>query len=170
MHNAVPHDMEKGDYKKIKGNVYLGAFDFTYNAHNWVARGNIDYGYVSDAKTISAMRKPNVQYVKPYQTNQAFGSHAIATSVEVGYDIFSQIGKMRTERQKLYVFGHFEYYNSLLRRFEGIHKQEDFRRWHKLLPRAADLRKGRIQLPQVQIAIQRRAGTEHRSGLSGMFL
>ena len=114
MHNAVPHDMEKGKNKKVKGNVYLGAIDFTYNAHNWVARGNADYGYVSDAKTISAMRKPNTQYVKPYQTNQAFGSHAIATSIEVGYDVFSQIAKLRADRQKLYVFGHFEYYNSYL--------------------------------------------------------
>ena len=103
-----------GKNKKVKGNVYLGAIDFTYNAHNWVARGNADYGYVSDAKTISAMRKPNTQYVKPYQTNQAFGSHAIATSIEVGYDVFSQIAKLRADRQKLYVFGHFEYYNSYL--------------------------------------------------------
>ena len=64
--------------------------------------------------TISTMRKPNTQYVKPYQSNQVFGSHAIATSVEVGYDIFSQIEKLRTARQKMYVFGHFEYYNSCL--------------------------------------------------------
>lgn len=114
MHNAVPHDMETGKNKNIKGNVYLGAIDFTYNAHNWIARGNADYGYVSNAKEISAMRKPNSQYVKPYQTNQAFGSHGIATSVEVGYDIFSQIEKLRTAKQKMYVFGHFEYYNSCL--------------------------------------------------------
>ena len=55
------------------------------------------------------MRKPNTQYVKPYQSNQVF-----ATSVEVGYDIFSQIEKLRAARQKMYVFGHFEYYNSCL--------------------------------------------------------
>ena len=71
-------------------------------------------GYVSNAKEISSMRKNNTQYVKPYQSNQVFGSHAIATSVEVGYDIFSQIEKLRTARQKMYVFGHFEYYNSCL--------------------------------------------------------
>ena len=101
MHNAVPHDMETGNNKRIKGNIYLGAFDFTYNAHNWVALGSADYGYVSNAKEISAMRKPNTQYVKPYQSNQVFGSHAIATSVEVGYDIFSQIEKLRAARQKM---------------------------------------------------------------------
>ena len=114
MHNAVPHDMETGKNKNIKGNVYVGAFDFTYNAHNWIARGNADYGYVSDAKAISAMRKPGTQYVKPYESNQVFGSNAIATSFEIGYDIFSQIAKLRADKQKLYVFGHFEYYNSCL--------------------------------------------------------
>ena len=114
MHNAVPHDMETGKNKSIKGNVYVGAVDFTYNAHNWIARGNADYGYVSDAKAISAMRKPGTQYVKPYESNQVFGSNAIATSFEIGYDIFSQIAKLRADKQKLYVFGHFEYYNSCL--------------------------------------------------------
>ena len=113
MHNAVPHDMEYGDNKKIKGNVYLGSIDFTYNAHNWVARGYADYGYVSDANTISKIVKPGVQYVKPYQTNQSFGSHAMATSIEVGYDIFSQIEKLRA-KQKLFLFGHFEHYDSYI--------------------------------------------------------
>ena len=114
MHNSVPHDMEKGANKKVKGNIYLGSFDFTYNAHNWVARGNADYGYVSDANTISKMVKPGVQYVKPYQRNQSFGSHAVAASIEVGYDIFSQIEKLRADRQKLFLFGHFEYYDSYI--------------------------------------------------------
>ena len=111
MHNSYPHDMEKGSNKNIKGNVYLGSFDFCYNNHNWIIRGNADYGYVSDAKTISNLVKPNSQYVKPYDTT-AFGSHAIATSLEAGYDIFSQIGKLREDNQKLYIFGHYEYYDS----------------------------------------------------------
>ena len=114
MHNSVPHDMEKGNNKKLKGNIFLGALDFTYKAHNWIARGNVDYGYVSDAAAISKLVKPGVQYVKPYETNQAFGSHAIATMFEVGYDVFSQIEKLRADNQKLYVFGHYEYYDSYL--------------------------------------------------------
>ena len=68
MHNNVPHDSEKGEKKKIKGNVYLGSLDFTYNKYNWIARGNIDYGYVSNAQEISQLSYPNVQYVKPYES------------------------------------------------------------------------------------------------------
>lgn len=114
MHNTTPHDMEKGDAKKIKGNVYLGAFDFTYNRHNWIARGNVDYGYVSDAQAIASYTYPGTSLVKPNESgsNKYFGSHAIALMLEAGYNIFSQIEKLRRENQKLYVFGHFEYYDS----------------------------------------------------------
>lgn len=126
MHNAVPHDMEKGNNKKLKGNIYLGSIDFTYNAHNWVARGYADYGYVSDAKAISKLVKPGVQYVKPYQTNQNFGSHAMATSIEIGYDIFSQIAKLRADKQKLYIFGHYEHYDSYIHSLTTWTKKDIF--------------------------------------------
>lgn len=115
MHNSFPHDMEAENSinKDIKGNLYLGAFDFTYNRHNWIARGNIDYGYVSDAAVISQLKRNNTSGNSPYEKT-AFGSHAIAMSIEVGYDIFSQIGKLRADNQKLYVFGHYEYYDSYI--------------------------------------------------------
>ena len=116
MHNSVPHDMESGANKKIKGNVYLGSFDFTFNRFNWIARGNVDYGYVSDADYINNLNRPGnpANGITPYETGKGapFGSHAVATMFEVGYDIFSQINKLREDKQKLYLFGHFEYYNS----------------------------------------------------------
>lgn len=111
MHNSYPHETE-GDgktYDSAKGNVYIGSFDFTYNDHNWIARGGVDYGYVSDATAINKAK--STQKTAPYR-HSFFGPHAVAVSVEAGYDIFSQIAKTRAARQKLYVFGHFEYYNS----------------------------------------------------------
>jgi len=113
MHNTFPHDTENSDskYKDVKGNLYLGSVDFTYNAHNWIVRGNADWGYVSDATIISQLKRNNTSGSAPYQ-KQGFGSHAIATSIEAGYDVFSQIEKLRALKQKLYVFGHFEYYDS----------------------------------------------------------
>lgn len=117
MHNSVPHDMEKSR-GNLKGNVYLGSFDFTFNRYNWIARGNIDYGYVSDSKAITSFVYPNTQQsgITPYEMGNGkyFGSHAIASMVEVGYDIFSQIPKLRADNQKLYVFGHYEYYDSYI--------------------------------------------------------
>jgi len=122
MHNAFPNDMSSSTskYKDVKGNIYLGAFDFTYNDHNWIARGNVDYGYVSDMATINVLKKNNAGGDSPYSSLGA-GSHAIATSIEVGYDIFSQIAKMRADRQKLYIFGHYEYYDSFIHASDAIH-------------------------------------------------
>lgn len=111
MGNTTPQDTQ---HKNIKGNVYVGAFDFTYNKYNWKIRGNVDYGYVSDATAITSIVYPGTANVKPNESGSGkyFGSHAIATMVEAGYDVFSQISKLRENNQKLYVFGHFEYYDS----------------------------------------------------------
>lgn len=113
MHNTFPNDMSTPTSvnKDIKGTLYLGAFDFTYNAHNWIARGSADFGYVSDAAIISAIKNGASGGDSPYE-KQNFGNHAVSASFEAGYDIFSQFGKLRDSRQKLYIFGHYEYYNS----------------------------------------------------------
>jgi len=111
MHNSYPHEAE-GEGKKYdsaKGHVMLGSFDFTYDDHNWIARGSVDYGYVTDATKINNAKA--TQKTAPYR-HSFFGSHAVATSVEAGYDVFSQIARLRASGQKLYVFGHFEYYDS----------------------------------------------------------
>ena len=113
MHNTYPNEYE-GEGKKYndaKGNVYIGSVDFTYNAHNWVVRGSADYGYVSNSVAINQAKEN--QKTSPYRRSW-FGPHAIAVNVEAGYDIFSQIVKMRAAKQKLYVFGHYEYYDSYI--------------------------------------------------------
>ena len=37
-----------GKYKGLHGTVAIGAFDFLYNDHNFIARGNFDYGHLSN--------------------------------------------------------------------------------------------------------------------------
>ena len=147
MHNNVPHDSERGAKKKIKGNIYLGSLDFTYNRYNWIARGNIDYGYVSNAKEISNLAYPNTQYVKPYETGNGkyFGSHAMAMMFEFGYDIFSQFSKLRADNQRLYLFGHIEHYDSYIHgTTKKVDQQNHFCCWCKLLSNTTDSHKGRI--------------------------
>lgn len=115
MHNTYPHDME-GEGKandKVKGNVYIGAFDFTYSGHNWIVRGNADYGYVSDASKISAIKRNLVSSGAPYKKSPV-GKNAVVAGIEAGYDIFSQIPKLRNKNQKLYAFGRYEYYDSYI--------------------------------------------------------
>lgn len=120
MHNSFPHELEGKDennnvktYDHIKGNVAVGSFDFTFNRYNIIARGNIDYGYVGNAATISDIKRNNAANNAPYQKTPV-GKNAISIGVEAGYDVFSQVESMHSKEQKLYVFGHYEYYNSYM--------------------------------------------------------
>lgn len=120
MHNSFPHELEGKDennnvktYDHIKGNVAVGSFDFTFNRYNIIARGNVDYGYVGNAATISDIKRNNAANNAPYQKTPV-GKNAISIGVEAGYDVFSQVESMHSKEQKLYVFGHYEYYNSYM--------------------------------------------------------
>ena len=44
--NDIIKDEKSTKYKDVKGTVVIGAFDFDYNDHNWVVRGNFDYGHL----------------------------------------------------------------------------------------------------------------------------
>ena len=120
MHNSFPHELEGKDennnvktYDHIKGNVAVGSFDFTFNRYNIIARGNVDYGYVGNAATISDIKRNNAANNAPNQKTPD-GKNAISIGVEAGYDVFSQVESMHSKEQKLYVFGHYEYYNSYM--------------------------------------------------------
>lgn len=115
IHNSFPHDMESDGQvnKNVKGAVAIGAIDFTYDAHNWIIRGNADYGYLGDAEKISSLKANSAGGSSPY-SKSIVGKNALAAGIEAGYNIFSQIPKLDNKNQKLYVFGHYEYYNSYI--------------------------------------------------------
>ncbi len=120
MHNSYPHEFEGEDangnkktYDGTKGRVAIGAIDFTFNRYNWIVRGNADYGYLSNASTISKIKRNLTSNNAPYKKTPV-GKNAVAVGIEAGYDVFSQIGKLREDYQKLYLFGRYEYYNSYI--------------------------------------------------------
>ena len=100
---------ESIQYKDVKGTVAIGAFDFAYNAHNWIVRGYFDYGHLSDSRLISQY---NVNMSKnSVSKKQGVASDAIAIGLEAGYNLFSQIEKLK--QQKLYLFSRYDYYDSM---------------------------------------------------------
>lgn len=120
MHNSYPHEFEGEDangnkktYDGTKGRVAIGAIDFTFNRYNWIVRGNADYGYLSNASTISKIKRNLTSNNAPYKKTPV-GKNAVAVGIEAGYDVFSQIGQLREDNQKLYLFGRYEYYNSYI--------------------------------------------------------
>ncbi len=104
------YNKESGSKYQVNAAVAIGTFDFSYDDHNFIARGNFDYGHLSNAYTVSSLNQLQGN-TSPYSRTHV-GDRAIAWGVEAGYDIFSQIQSTRESHQKLYVFGRYEYYDA----------------------------------------------------------
>ena len=109
-------------YKDVKGTVMIGAFDFLYDAHNWIVRGNFDYGHLTNSDKISQFNR-DMPNASP-SPKQYVGSDAIATGVEAGYDIFSQIRKLKERGHRFYVFGRYEFYDSMFDTAKSVIRQD----------------------------------------------
>jgi len=103
-------------YKDCTGTLSIGSADFALNRWNWIVRGHFTYAHLGDAQLITKFNnsfpKHNQQDGSPSK-RQPVGSNALMYGVEAGYDIFSQIPALRNDKQQLYLFGLYEYYNSM---------------------------------------------------------
>ncbi len=107
--NSYPRNANGVD-AEYKGDVLIGAFDFTYKGHNWIVRGQADYGYLGDADQLKYVYN-RLNSKSPYKHSAFVSKNAYAIGIEAGYDIFSQIQQLRDDNKKLFVFGRYEQYN-----------------------------------------------------------
>lgn len=98
-------------YKSVKGTVLIGAFDFCYDAHGVIVRGNFDYGHLTDSELITKYNM-SMRNDSP-SPKQAVASDAISTGIEAGYDLFSLASGGKLQDQSLFLFGRYEYYDSM---------------------------------------------------------
>lgn len=111
--NTLSHPNET--WSDVKGTLAIGSFDFNYTGYNLIARGGIICGHLTDSEKITAYNKKMRNDSPSPKTNVA--SDAISVGVEVGYDIFAPL---KVKNQKFYVFGRYDYYDSMLRTAEGV--------------------------------------------------
>lgn len=107
--NSYPNEATGVD-AEYKGIVAIGSVDFTYNAHNWIVRGQADYGYLGAADQLAYIYD-RLNNKSPYKHTAKVSKNAYTIGIEAGYNVFSQIEKLRKDNQKLYVFGRYEQYN-----------------------------------------------------------
>ena len=112
--NTYPYEVipESSRYYGVVGRTAIGSFDFAYHGRRFIARGNVDYGYVGDAAIISNMKRNRSANNAPYKKS-AVGKSAFAAGGEAGYDILSCFYPKAAEEQ-LFLFGRYEYYNSYI--------------------------------------------------------
>ncbi len=110
---SAANTMQTEKYSDIKGRTYIGTFDLTYSAHNWIARANVDYGHIEDSEAITkynmSQRKESVS------PKTAVASDAMCAGVEVGYNMFALVPKLRNTSHQLFLFGRYDYYDSMFR-------------------------------------------------------
>ena len=106
-------ELDASAYKDVKGTVSIGAFDFAYRDYGVIVRGSFTYGHLSDAAAITqyniSMRKGSVS------SKQWVASDALAAGIEAGYDFFALSNKLKEKKQSFYVFGRYDYYDSMFR-------------------------------------------------------
>lgn len=111
MHNTYPNDLhgEGLTYDKVRGPLGIGSFDFVYKGRRLTVRGNADYALLGDCAAISKAKAVRAANDSPYSSSPV-GKAAYAAGIEAGYDILPWFN-LRTDGQKLYVFGRGEAYN-----------------------------------------------------------
>lgn len=97
----------------VHGTVTIGTFDFAYDNYGWIVRGHFDYGHLSDSKHITDFNM-NMSNKSPSK-RQKVASDAISTGVEAGYDMFRLSPSLRSRGQRLYLFGRYDYYDSMFK-------------------------------------------------------
>lgn len=110
---TAANSLKRYKYDGVKGGLFIGAIDFHYDAHNWVVRGAVDYGHLTDSEAITAANKTLGKTSVSPQTSVA--SDAIAVGVEAGYDVLSQVAAQRAKGRRLYAFARYDYYDSMLK-------------------------------------------------------
>ena len=116
--NSYPRNANGVD-AEYKGQVAIGAIDFTYNDHNWIVRGQADFGYLGDAEQLKYVYN-RLNSKSPFKHSAFVSKNAYAIGIEAGYDIFSQINNLHADHQKLYVFGRYEAYNPYASNTKGV--------------------------------------------------
>lgn len=117
MGNSYPNN-SKGVDATYSGKVVIGSFYFTYNAHNWLIRGQADYGYLGDAEQLKYLYN-RLNNKSPYKHSAFVSKNAYAVGIEAGYDIFAHFTKLHKDEQKMYLFGRYEQYNPYASQTKG---------------------------------------------------
>ncbi|MDR1257903.1 MAG: hypothetical protein LBK65_01295 [Tannerellaceae bacterium] len=104
--------------ERVNGAVSIGALDAVYDNHHILARANVLYGHLGDSYTISQVNRRLPSASPSPRTNVA--SDVLSWYVEAGYDVLSFFPGRKNKSDKLYVYGHYGYYDSMYKTAASI--------------------------------------------------
>lgn len=95
----------------VHGTVTVASLGFDYQGYGFVVRGQFDYGHLSDSKHITDFNR-TMSKDSPSK-RQDVAEEALNAGIEAGYNFFGLIERLTAARQRLYLFGRFDYYDSM---------------------------------------------------------
>ncbi|MDR1347987.1 MAG: hypothetical protein LBJ63_06100 [Prevotellaceae bacterium] len=104
--------------RNVKGIVAIGAFDAIYDHSNILARANVIYGNLGGSYDISIINKRLPSASPSPRTDVA--SDVLSFYIEAGYDMLSLFKKTKNKDDKLYLYAHYGFYDSMYKTAEGI--------------------------------------------------
>lgn len=113
--NSAGNSLKADRYEGLNGTVTIGSFDAEYNNRNVIARTNFIYGNLSESAQISRINK-NLPAAAP-SPHSDVAKNAMSFMIEAGYNVFSFLPK---QDDKLYLFLHYTYYNSMQNTVDGM--------------------------------------------------
>lgn len=119
---SAGNSLKSERYNNINGSVTVGAFDAVYNDHNVIVRGNFLYGHLGDSYTISTVNKRLPSASPSPRTDVA--SDVMSWYVEAGYDVMSFFPNRKQTDDKLYVYAHYGFYDSMYKTVKSINAKE----------------------------------------------
>lgn len=110
-----------------KGAIAIGALDWTYKPKDFIFRGGVIYGNLSDSYAITA-GNAGATNNSPTPRKPAVGKTAISIGMEAGYNLFGFCDKLSKQNQTLYAFGRYDYYDSMFSTQSGV---PDYKYWER---------------------------------------
>lgn len=108
---SAKNTLKQDRYSNLKGAVTIGTFDAVYDDHNILARTNVLYGHLGDSYGISMANKKMPNASPSPGTDVA--SDVLSWYVEAGYDVLSFFPNRKDKDDKLYVYAHYGFYDSM---------------------------------------------------------
>ncbi len=120
------NSLKQDNYKNIDGIVSIAALDFVYNKNNLILRGSVDYGHLTDSDKITVANISN-RKGSPSPKDKVAKSAANAW-VELGYNLFGLTDNVKLAEQKLYLFGRYNFYDTMFETEPSIFDDKRFKR------------------------------------------
>jgi hypothetical protein len=108
--------------QNVNGSVSIGSLDAVYDDRHILARANILRGHLGDSYTISRVNSKLPSASPSPRTNVA--SDVLSWYVEAGYDLMSFFPERKSKAGKLYLYGHYGYYDSMYKTADAIIPKE----------------------------------------------